>query len=131
MQLGQPDNGIPYIEKSIRLSPHDPYSFVNYLWLGQCHLLLGHADQAVDLLRKARSANPGLGPDLWLAAALGLRGDTDDAKVAVTEWLKSTPQLNSLARLRASLPPNVKAEYFTLREKTFEAGLRKAGLPEE
>jgi TolB-like protein/Tfp pilus assembly protein PilF len=104
MQLGRPEAGIPYIEKSIRLSPHDSFIWVNYLWLVRCDLLLGHVDQAIDFLRKAYAANPRRGPDLWLAAALGLSGDLDDAKAVLAEWLKSNPKLGSLTRLVPRCP---------------------------
>ena len=41
-QMGRPEEAIPYIEKSIRLSPHAPDISSNYGALGDCHLLLGH-----------------------------------------------------------------------------------------
>ena len=131
MQLGRPETGLTYIEKSIRLSPRDPFIWVNYVWLGRCHLLVGHIDQAMDFLRKAYAANPRSGPDLWLAAALGLKGDLDDAKARLAEWRKFHPQLSSLAGVRASLPFPSNPQFLALREKTVESGLRKAGMPEE
>jgi adenylate cyclase len=131
VQMGRPEAAIPYFEKSIRLSPHDPFIAANYTGLGRSHLLLGHVDQSIDLLRKAYAANPQIGPDLWLAAALGLRGDLDEARAALAEWLKFKPKLNSLARLRASLPSTVNPQFLALREKTVEVGLRRAGIPEE
>ena len=131
MQLGRPEAGLPYIEKSIRLSPQDPFIWFKYVWLGRCHLLLGHADQSIDFLRKAHAANPRNGPDLWLAAALGLKGDLDDAKATLAEWLKFHPKQSSLARVRATLPFPGNPHFLVLREKTVEAGLRKAGMPEE
>jgi TolB-like protein/class 3 adenylate cyclase len=36
MLLGRPEAAIPYIEKSIRLSPHDPGMVFNYSGLGKC-----------------------------------------------------------------------------------------------
>lgn len=60
MFLGQPKAGIPNIEKAIRLNPHDPNISAFYWGLGACHLFLDHVDEAVDLLRKARAANPRL-----------------------------------------------------------------------
>ena len=84
-----------------------------------------------DFLRKAYAANPRNGPDLWLGAALGLRGDLDDAKAALVEWLKFHPHVNSLAQARATLPSPVNPRYMVLREKTVEAGLRRAGFPDE
>src|SRR6266446_3685309 len=58
MWLGEPDAGIPYLEKAIRLNPHDPTLASHYATLGLCHLFLGHVDQAIDLMRKARAENP-------------------------------------------------------------------------
>jgi adenylate cyclase len=79
---GQPEAAIPYVEKAIRLSPHDPNSGVFLAVLGACHLLLGHVDQATYLLRRARAGNPRYWYiHFWLAGALGFQGDLRQ------EWL--------------------------------------------
>ena len=90
-------------------------------------------DEAIDALQRARAANSRIYYiPLFLAAALGLRGDTDGAKAALAEFLKLKPELNSLAKLRAAFP-----EYYSnpravaLGDKTTIVGLRRAGLPEE
>ena len=131
MFLGQPKAAIPQLEKSTRLSPHDPFIALNYNALGRCHLFMGHVDQAIDLLRKARATSPRYYfIHLNLAAALGLRGDLNEARAALAEGVKLRPELNSLARLRATVVSN-NVEYLRFREKTTEVGLRKAGMPEE
>jgi len=131
MFLGQPEAAIPQLEKSTRLSPHDPFIALNYNALGRCHLFMGHVDQAIDLLRKARATSPRYYfIHLNLAAALGLRGDLNEARAALAEGVKLRPELNSLARLRATVVSN-NVEYLRFREKTTEVGLRKAGMPEE
>ena len=131
MFLGQPKAAIPQLEKSTRLSPHDPFIALNYNALGRCHLFMGHVDQAIDLLRKARATSPRYYfIHLNLAAALGLRGDLNQARAALAEGVKLRPELNSLARLRATVVSN-NVEYLRFREKTTEVGLRKAGMPEE
>jgi adenylate cyclase len=132
MQMGKPEEAIPYVEKSIRLSPHDANIVHNYASLGLCHLLLGHADPAVEFLIKARAANPRIWwAHFWLAGALGLRGDAEEARTALADALKLKPEVNSLARLRASLPSTIGPQYLALREKTLVVGLRRAGFPEE
>ena len=69
--LGQPEEGIPHIEKAIRLNPHYPNIAVMYWALGAAHLVSGHTDQAIEFLTKARAANPGLWfIHQWLAGAL-------------------------------------------------------------
>jgi adenylate cyclase len=131
MLMGQPEAGIPYIERAIRLNPHDP-SVATYYWgLGACHLLLGHLNEAIDLFSKARTANHRLWfVHLWLAGALGLRGDLDEARTALAEAIKLKPDIDSLARFAAQ-SPFTNPDYMALRAKTLYVGLRKAGLPEE
>ena len=128
--LGQPEAGIPLLEKAIRLNPHDPTLASHYAMLGLCHLLLDHVDQAIDLLRKARAENPRTYYiHLLLAGALGLKGDLDDARTALAEAIKLKPEMNSLKQLRASSFGN--SDFGALREKTYYVGLRRAGMPEE
>jgi adenylate cyclase len=104
-----------------------------YFWLGYSHILLGQTGEAIDLLRKSRAANPRFwAPPLFLAASLGLRGDVDEARVTLAESLKLKPELNSMARLRASFPPYAtNPPYVALRERTADIGLRRPGFPEE
>lgn len=129
---GQPEAAIPHIEKALRLNPQAQNAFFYYFWLGECQLLLGHTDEAIDTLKKGRAASPrAVGPGLLLAAALGLRGDLDEAK-AVLESLKLRPALNSLAKMHTSvLYRNDSPQFWALYEKTVDVGLRRAGLPEE
>jgi TolB-like protein/Tfp pilus assembly protein PilF len=130
MWLGQPEAGIPYVEKAIRLNPHDQTLASHHATLGFCHLLLGHVDQAIDLLTKARAENPrSYVFHLWLAGALGFKDDLDEARTALAEAIKLKPKTNSLKQLSASSPGN--SDYVALRDKTFYVGLRRAGMPEE
>jgi TolB-like protein/class 3 adenylate cyclase/tetratricopeptide (TPR) repeat protein len=130
--LGRPEAGIPYIEKAIQLSPRDPTIAENYSTLGACYLLLGDADRAIDLFRKARAANPRLFyVHLWLAGALGFRGDISEAKAGLEEAIKIRPEVNSVARWREYSPWITNPQHWALREKTLNAGLRLAGFPDE
>jgi adenylate cyclase len=132
IQMGKPEEAIPHIEKSIRLSPHDPTVGNNYGALGSCYLFLGHLDQAIELLKKSRAANPrAFGIHLNLAGALGLQGDIDEAKAEIAEAIKLEPKVNSLAALRAYYPWITSPPLWALREKTVNAGLRRAGFPDE
>jgi adenylate cyclase len=131
--LGRPEAAIPYFQKAIRVDPHSTSLFLFYAGLGNCQLLLGHVDEAVDALQRARAANPRIFYiHLLLAAALALQGDTDGANAALAEFLKLKPELNSLAKIRGAFPQfRGNPRTVALGEKTFEAGLRRAGLPEE
>jgi adenylate cyclase len=130
--LGEPEAAIPHLERAIRLNPRDP-NLSGYLWpLGQCHLLLGQVDEAIALLRKACAALPGdYFVHLNLAGALGIRGDLDEARAALAEALKIKPKVNSLTKYRAHTPWIGNPRHWALRDKTLNAGLRRAGFPDE
>jgi len=50
--LAQPEAALPHFEKAIQLTPRFPNIHFYYLGLGTCHLLLGHLDEAIAILRK-------------------------------------------------------------------------------
>ena len=132
MYLGQPEAAILQIDKGMQLSPYD-YSIPVANWsLGLSHLLLGRVDESIDFLRKARGANPRFYYiHFGLAAALGLKGDLDEARAALAEGIKLRPELNSLAAWRANRPWETNTQFTALAEKTVYGGLRRAGFPEE
>jgi TolB-like protein/Flp pilus assembly protein TadD len=132
---GKPETALPYLEKAIRLDPRSPFIFNVYAALARCHIFLGRIEEAVALLRTARS----LGPDAWyvhlyLAGALGLSGDLDEAKSEIAEAVKLRPNANSVAKWHAIQVGQQglgNPQYQALQEKTITAGLRRAGFPEE
>ena len=131
MFLGQPETGIAHIEKAIRLSPRDPRVSAMQYGLGRCHLLLGHLDQAIELFDRVRAATPRLWDvRLWLAGALGLRGDLDGARAELTEAQGLKPEIGSLTQWAAHQSWIVNPEYRELSAKTLNVGLRQAGFPE-
>jgi TolB-like protein len=129
--LGQPGIAIPEIEKSIRLGPHDTGSPSAYSALSQAHLLLGNVEPAIELARRACASNPRLYfTHMLLAAALGQKGERDEAKAALAAGIKVRPDFNSLARLRKYCAWG-NSRFSALRENTIYLGLRRAGMPEE
>ena len=130
--LGEPDAGIAPLEQAIRLAPDGPNLAIAYWALGTCQLLLGQVDQAVDLLEKARAANPRLWvPYLYVAGAYGLKGDLDKAKSALAELARLKPAVKSLARMRAENRWLSDPQYQALQVKTLNVGLRRAGFPDQ
>jgi adenylate cyclase len=131
--LGRPEAALPHIEKTLQLNPAYQNVFYRYYWSGYCHLLMANTDEAIDFFRKCLAAYPGNPyPQLLLAAAIGLRGDVDEAKAALAEALKLKPEFNSIAQLRANSPPYMSnPQFVALQEDTTFAGLRRAGVPEE
>ncbi|HEU0216441.1 MAG TPA: adenylate/guanylate cyclase domain-containing protein [Stellaceae bacterium] len=130
--LGEPAAAIPLEEKRIRLNPNDPNIALAYWSIGLAHLLQSHLDEAIDWLTKARAANPRVYYFyLDLAAAFALKGDLDQAHAALAESLKLRPQINSMKAQLARWAYTNNPAYRVLADKTIDAGLRKAGMPEE
>ena len=131
-ELGEPEAAIPNLEKAIRLNPHDPNIWAPYAGLGVCQLLLSHVDQAIDLLTRARAANPRIWIiHFWIAGAFGLQGKLAEAKAALAEALQLKPEVNSLAAYRTHRPWDANPQFTALADKTLYAGLRRAGFPDE
>jgi adenylate cyclase len=131
---GEPENAMVRGEKSLRLSPRDPSIFWRYELLGWCQLVTNHADEAVHLFIKGRTANPRIWTTAYgLAGALALKGDLDAAKTVLAESLKLNPEVNSLAQWYAWLPWTNKDNaplFWALQDKTLDEGLRRIGFPE-
>jgi tetratricopeptide (TPR) repeat protein len=99
--------------------------------LSQAYLLLGDVEPAIEHARKACAANPGLYfTHISLAAALGVKGEIEAARIALADAISVRPEINSLARLRGYQTWG-SPKYWALRERTVDLGLRRAGMPEE
>jgi predicted Zn-dependent protease len=122
------------VKQATRLSPRDPDLGYWYNLIGLTDLLQSRTDEAIAWFEKARSANPAH-PFIRgnLAAAYGMKGETERAAAELAEArrLSGDPdQFSSIAHTRArrnSMAPKVR----TLHEATYDAGLRKAGMPDE
>src|SRR4029077_20785326 len=99
--------------------------------LGALHLIQARTDEAIVWLEKARSAYAGYTfVYRWLAAAYGLKGDTERAVAALGKASNRFPTIASLKAAPSSQwlqGPKIRV----LAEATFFAGLRKAGMPED
>jgi adenylate cyclase len=132
LYLGHPEVAVPNVEKAIRLCPRDPLVSAMHYGLGRCHLLLGRLDQATELFERVRAASPqDCDVRLWLAGALGLKGDLEGASAELAEAKRLKPEIDSLARWAAHELWITNPEYRALREKTLNLGLRRAGFPEK
>ncbi len=129
--LGEPEAALPYFEKAIQLNPRHPNIHFYYFGLGDCHLFLGNLNKAIDYFRKALAVNHVYFLYFHLAAALALRGDIDEAKLALAEFQKLKPELRSLADLHRSWSTLRSPPFAALWAKTIDVGLLRAGLPAE
>src|SRR6516225_3654127 len=124
--LGQPEAAIRPLERSIRISPYETNIGFNYTYSGLCHLLLGRVEKAIDHLRMARTSNPRIYiVHLYLAAALGLNGDFEEAATALAEGIRLKPEVNSLAAWKIYRPWETNPEYLALRANTYGIGVHR------
>jgi adenylate cyclase len=131
MFLGRPEEALDPIEHAIRLDPRSPNVAFGDWTLGACHLLLGHVDQATDLLRKARSRDSRVYFFLiYLAGALGLHGDIEEAREALAEAFKLNPSVTSLAAWRAAQPWIDNSAFAAASSNTLMLGLHRVGMPD-
>jgi tetratricopeptide (TPR) repeat protein len=133
LSAGSTEDAIPLLEGAMRLSPRNSDVGSWYRGIGRAHLMEARVDQAVFWLEKARSANPGMGPQphAWLASTCALEGKSELAAAELDEArrLSSDDRYASISRLRAVTTREPKAQ--AVLETTYSAGLRKAGIPEE
>ena len=122
---GHPNDGIPFLDRAIELSPRDPHLASFHAIRAAAHLSLGELDIAEGFARKAtRVPNASYGAFAILASLLGLMDRAEEARRAVDMLLKRYPGY-TVATARSNL-------FFygdhDLVERYLE-GLRRAGVP--
>jgi TolB-like protein/class 3 adenylate cyclase/Tfp pilus assembly protein PilF len=129
---GSIEEAIPAQEQAIRLSPRDP-RVANWYWrIGMVHLLQSRTEAAILWIEKARSVNPGLaGPHGWLASAYALQGKIEQAAAELAEARRLSRDGRYSSIVRYEIAQSLGAPNRHLVEKTFYAGLRQAGVPDE
>ena len=121
----EPEEGIEYFARAMRLSPLDP--LIGHMQTGMAfaQLFAGRQDEAAAAAAKAVREAPNWAPAYLVAAAsAAFVGRTDEARSAVAKLLRLAPKYR-VSNLR-DVYPFGRAEDLA----KFEEGLRLAGLPE-
>jgi TolB-like protein/Flp pilus assembly protein TadD len=120
---GEPDRGIEYLERAMKLSPRDPGMFSILAATGICHFAAGRLDEACHLLHRSAELK-GDEQITWamLASASALAGRDEEARLAVEELKLRHPQfsIDGFRLIAASVNP-------VYLERLVE-GLRLAGF---
>jgi len=120
--VGQPDEALRSFERTIRLSPVDPWIFLTFTGMAIAFIDLRRFDEAVVFARKALRKNHASSMVYrCLAVALAHLGREAETKEAVAHMLELEPNFRIaewVARTSSS------------KLQVFVDGLRKAGLPE-
>jgi len=133
---GFPADAVPLLDKSIRISPRDPFLYLRQSRLGTVYLFQGQIDAAIEQLENARRANsPFLPTHSVLTAAYGLKGDAARAATELAEAReglkrRGMDQYQTLTMIRQNSDWNTPPLHEAF-EKYFIAGLRLAGWPDQ
>jgi tetratricopeptide (TPR) repeat protein len=120
--IGKPKEAIDFINRAMRLDPHNPVIYL--LRLGIAQLSIGNLEEAASLMEKAYRLNPEIwGVLVWLTSTYGLLGREEDARLALNTWKKEEGYERSLPTVMYSHP--FKDRAFADR---FAKGLIKAGV---
>lgn len=133
MQLGQFEKALEYINKAVRLSPHDPGLSEWYNQTAIVYFAMKQYDKSIEYARRAMAINPNNG-DCALIAALVLTDRELEAREALQRYLALPDTgLRTVAAwkvFKAQLT-NQRSDPRSLEawDRQIEA-LRKAGMPE-
>jgi TolB-like protein len=118
-----------HVLEALRLSPRDSNANVWMAWVGNGKVQIGADEEAVSWLRRGMEANRNLPiGHFFLAAALAVVGQDDEARAAAQAGLKLDPSF-TISRFRTSTASN-NPTYLARRERVYE-GMRQAGIPED
>ena len=118
---GRPDDGLPYIEKAMRLNPYHPSFYWTVVWLAD--FVAGRYQDALASLLKISDPYPNV--YRLLAATYAVLGRMQEAQAAMAKYLELEPQ-NTIEQAAAALPFKRPED-----RQRFLDGLRKAGMPEK
>jgi adenylate cyclase len=118
--LGQPEEGIEWIRKAMRLNPYHPVRFWNHL--GRAYFVARRYDEAIESFKKIDTLDHS--HHAFLAAANAQAGRTNAARSHAREVLKSAPDF-SVSQCMTTMHYKQESD----RQHHIEA-MRKAGLPE-
>jgi adenylate cyclase len=117
---GYQQEGIDYLRRAMRASPHDPLTWLCKFWMGIFQYFSREYVAAIDNMREVVHVRQGFA-NRWLAAALGQLDRTAEAKEALEKARAATPEV--FERMLRQRPPWMRPEDYAHQVE----GLRKAG----
>jgi tetratricopeptide (TPR) repeat protein len=122
---GRPDDAIPKLQKAMRLSPQDPWTWRHLQGMALAHLVAERYEEAIHWAEWSLQRKPDWYISyLILAGAYVFLSRPSEARAAVEEVLRLQPGL-SVSGFKLFLSAADPAVFDRLMQ-----GLRKAGLPE-
>jgi hypothetical protein len=119
---GRPKEAVDFINRAMRLDPHNPARFLGPL--GGAQFCMGNLEEAANLVEKGIQLNPELtGSAGWLVATYGLLGREKESRVALDVYRKAWNGERNIGQIMYFFPfkDRVVADRFA-------EGLIKAGV---
>ena len=122
---GHPKEGLAAVQRYLRLDPYGPMVATNLLQLAVGHYFCREYDIAIEAALRVIRSYPGYpNPYRWLAAALGLAGQIEEARTALEKAIAVAPASFDMF-VRGRVPWMRPEDHAHMLE-----GLRKAGWEE-
>lgn len=128
IRAGRSDEAFTPLQTAIRLSPHDPLLNIWYFYICHAYSHLAKDDEAIEWCRRSIGVKPFWMAYVDLASAYAWTGRTEEARSAVVELLKLTPNYTIYRWTHEGFSDNL---IFVAQYQRITEGLRKAGLPEK
>ena len=121
--LSHPEEGLAAFERSMRLSPMDPFAFNVHIGVGLAHFAAGRPQQAITWAQRAMSERPGITwPHRDLAVYHAHHGDLAAARDSLERFQRHHPGVSI-----ASIGDGLRFMYPSLLARYLQ-GLSLAGL---
>ena len=134
LAIGQADEAIALLQRSIRLDPLSPFNRTSYQRIGIGLLLLGREEPSIEWLQRALSAG-GMAPPIWraqcylfIASAFALLGRINAAHSALAEANRLWPFATVRSLPPAMTPRGLPHPAYLMQMRHVQEGLRLAGL---
>jgi TolB-like protein/lipoprotein NlpI len=122
------DRAVDCLDRTIRLSPNDPWLQFYFSHRGTAEFLIGRNETAIEWFQKSLQRNPDFPTaHRQLASAYALKGDLENARRAMDEVKRLEPGFSIAGYTQ-------RIKHLFKYEEDFERvieGLRRAGVPEE
>jgi adenylate cyclase len=128
--LGQPDKGLAYAEKGIRLSPRDPYIYFLQFEKGFALAMLGRDSEALEWVTLAADAAPEWPVTQAVRASLlALTDHPEEAKATLERYLSLKATTAKTIEQWRSQILSASPGYVAFARRLVD-GLRQAGMPD-
>ena len=134
LAIGQADEAVALLQRSIRLDPLSPFNRTSYQRIGIGLLLLGREEPSIEWLQRALAAG-GMAPPIWraqcylfIASAFALLGRTNAAHSALAEANRLWPFATVRSLPPAMTPRGLPHPASLMQMRHVQEGLRLAGL---